>query len=82
MTKTLYFRIKPPYNNVKYIRKEDPRMKELMTVSDVARILKVKKTTAYQVMHTRGFPALRIRRSLRVSEEAFADWLREKEKGP
>ncbi len=48
---------------------------DLMTVMDVAKALGVSRNTAYEVTRSKGFPALRVGKQIRVSKAAFAVWL-------
>lgn len=44
------------------------------TVEEIADILKIGKTKAYQLMRTDGFPAIKLQRTYRVSEQDFMKW--------
>lgn len=52
------------------------QQKKLLTVEDIQSIFKIGKTTAYQLMRSNGFPALRVNHRLYVSQEALDDWIR------
>ena len=49
------------------------QQKKLLTVEDIQSIFKIGKTTAYQLMRSNGFPALRVNHRLYVSQEALDD---------
>lgn len=50
----------------------------LLKVKDVQRILGVSKTTAYELMHSKKFPVVRVgEKCFRVPRDAFARWLEE-----
>ena len=55
---------------------ETAQQKKLLTVEDIQSIFKIGKTTAYQLMRSNGFPALRVNHRLYVSQEALDDWIR------
>jgi excisionase family DNA binding protein len=50
---------------------------DLLTVKDVAGILKISLPLAYQLFKRKDFPALRIgqRQQIKVSRAAFDDWI-------
>ena len=47
-----------------------PRELKLLTVGEVAAILRVSKMTVYRLVHTGELEAVRVGRSYRVSEDA------------
>jgi excisionase family DNA binding protein len=47
----------------------------VMRVEDVARHLRIARLTAYQLIHSQGFPTVRIGRCIRVPRDAFLRWL-------
>jgi len=49
----------------------------VMRVEDVQRALLISRLKAYELVHQRGFPALRIGRAIRIPRDAFLRWLRE-----
>ena len=51
-------------------------LQKLLTVNDLQYIFNVGRTTAYQLMRSSGFPALRINNRLYVSKEALDEWIR------
>lgn len=56
----------------------------VLTPMDVAKILGISRNTAYQVVHSRGFPSFRVGKQYRVSRDKFLLWLNsenEKEAG-
>lgn len=47
----------------------------VLTPMDVAKILGISRNTAYQVVHSRGFPSFRVGKQYRVSRDKFLLWL-------
>jgi excisionase family DNA binding protein len=47
----------------------------VLTMRDVQQTLGISRVTAYELAHTRGFPAVRFGRAIRVPREAFLRWL-------
>jgi len=52
----------------------------VLTVNDVAKILNIGRNNAYDLFHRPDFPSVRAGKILRVSRDAFCNWL-EKGKG-
>ena len=48
---------------------------ELMTPQDLMKILKVSRSTAYEIMEKPDFPLIRIGRNKRVIATEFTEWL-------
>lgn len=48
---------------------------EILTAQEVAKILKVSRATAYEIMDREDFPTIRIGRSKRVMVHEFKTWL-------
>lgn len=48
----------------------------VMTMSDVARFLRISRTSAYELLHRPDFPALRLGRRVRVMRDDLEQWLR------
>jgi excisionase family DNA binding protein len=48
----------------------------LLTVAEVAAVMRVSKMTVYRLVHAGELPALRVGRSYRVPEQAVHDYLR------
>ena len=48
--------------------------KLLLTVNDVASVLSLGRTRAYQLVHSGELPIIRVGRSIRVSAQALKDW--------
>lgn len=53
-----------------------PPSAEILTIPEIARILRVGKNTAYALTARKDFPAIRVGRQIRVSRAAFNDWLK------
>jgi excisionase family DNA binding protein len=47
----------------------------LLTVSEVAQVLRVPRARAYALIREGMLPAVRIGRQLRVAEDALAEWI-------
>jgi len=53
---------------------------KMLTVKDIQAAFKCGKNQAYEIIHAKGFPSIRIGRRLYVREQAFTAWL-EKNQG-
>ena len=49
---------------------------KLLTVAEVASVMRVSKMTVYRLVHSGDLPAVRVGRSFRVSEKDVNDYLR------
>ena len=47
----------------------------VLEVSDIQRIMGISRTTAYELVHRPDFPAFRSGRLIRISREAFFEWM-------
>ena len=47
----------------------------VLDVMDIQRIMGISRTSAYELVHTPGFPAFRSGRLIKVSKQAFFDWM-------
>ena len=47
----------------------------MLSPADVAEILGISRNTAYEVIHSKSFPAFRAGKQYRVSREHFLTWL-------
>ncbi len=47
----------------------------ILDVTDIQHIMGISRTSAYELVHTPGFPAVRSGRLIKVSKRAFFDWL-------
>ena len=47
----------------------------VLTPIDIAAVLGISRNTAYEVIHSKGFPAFRVGKQYRVSRERFPTWL-------
>lgn len=52
----------------------------IMEVSDIASVMGISRVSAYELVHTDGFPVLTVGRRLKVSKTAFEKWLEKKSK--
>ncbi len=48
----------------------------LLTVAEVAAVMRVSKMTVYRLLHAGELPSVRVGRSFRVPEQAVHDYLR------
>ena len=49
---------------------------KLMTVAEVAAVMRVSKMTVYRLVHSGELPAVRVGRSFRMPEKAVQDYLK------
>ncbi|MCZ1000843.1 helix-turn-helix domain-containing protein [Streptomyces mirabilis] len=49
----------------------------LLTVAEVAAVMRVSRMTVYRLVHSGHLPAIRVGRSFRVPEQAVHEYLRE-----
>ena len=49
----------------------------ILTVAEVATVMRVSKMTVYRLVHGGELPAIRVGRSFRVPEQAVHDYLRD-----
>ena len=55
----------------------------VLDVADIQRIMGISRVSAYELVHTPGFPAFRRGRLIKVSNIAFFEWLEKgSETGP
>ena len=47
----------------------------VLTPMDIAAVLGISRNTAYEVIHSKGFPAFRVGKQYRVSRVRFLTWL-------
>ena len=47
----------------------------VLDVRHIQGIMGISRTSAYELVHTPGFPAFRSGRLIRVSKKAFFDWM-------
>ena len=47
----------------------------VLEVSDIQRIMGISRATAYELVHKPDFPAFRSGRLIRISREAFFEWM-------
>ena len=47
----------------------------VLKMKHIQETLGLSKGTAYELAHTKGFPAIRIGRVIRVPREAFFEWM-------
>lgn len=49
----------------------------VMTPMDVACALRISRNTAYELVHSKGFPAFKVGKQYRVHREKFYQWMNE-----
>ena len=47
----------------------------VLDVADIRRIMGISRVSAYELVHTPGFPAFRSGRLIKVSKKAYFDWM-------
>ena len=47
----------------------------VLDVADIRRIMGISRVSAYELVHTPGFSAFRSGRLIKVSKQAFFDWM-------
>ncbi len=52
--------------------------KDVLTVQEMAEILRIGRNAAYALAASEEFPSIRVGRQFRISKSAFDDWLRRK----
>lgn len=48
---------------------------DVLTVSDLQKILRIGRCTAYEIVNTPNFPCIRVGRAIRIPKIAFIRWL-------
>ena len=47
----------------------------MYTVNDIANVLKISRSKAYNLVNSNGFPAIKIGTTIRVPKEEFEKWI-------
>lgn len=47
----------------------------ILDVTDIQHIMGISRASAYELVHTPGFPAVRSGRLIKISKKAFFNWL-------
>ena len=47
----------------------------VLDVADIQRIMGISRVSAYELVHTPGFPVVRSGRLIKISKKAFFNWL-------
>lgn len=50
-------------------------MPDVMTVLDVAEVMGISRNTAYELVHSKGFPKITVGKMYRIPKVRFAEWL-------
>jgi len=53
----------------------DPETEKILTVKDIQVIFGCGKNQAYEIIHSNGFPCIKIGRRYYIYQKAFAEWL-------
>lgn len=48
---------------------------DLLTVSEMAKILKISRSKAYSLIKEKGFPIIKIGKCIRISKKSAFNWL-------
>lgn len=48
---------------------------EIMTVEDLASFLRISRVKSYELVKQKGFPSIKIGRTIRISRTALLQWL-------
>lgn len=62
-----------PRKEVTHVNEKEA--KTVLTPQDVARILRISRNKAYEVVRSKGFPCFKIGKQYRVEREKFYAWL-------
>ena len=49
--------------------------KETLTVKEMQQILKIGTSSAYDLIHSKAFPVIKIGQSYRIPKESFYEWM-------
>ena len=49
----------------------------VLTPMDIAKILNISKNTAYEMVHSKGFPCFMVGKQYRIRRERFFQWMEE-----
>lgn len=47
---------------------------EFMTIKEVQDTLKISRTTAYDLLHQKDFPSMKINNTYRIPKDSFEEW--------
>lgn len=47
----------------------------IMTPEDIAKVLRISRNKAYEVVHSKDFPCFKIGKQYRIKRERFIQWL-------
>ncbi|MFY9177323.1 MAG: helix-turn-helix domain-containing protein [Caldicoprobacterales bacterium] len=54
---------------------EDYKKQATLTVPEVAEILRIGRSKAYEIVHLNLFPHIKIKHAIRIPTEPFFEWL-------
>ena len=53
----------------------------MLSVQEIAKVLGISKTSAYELVRSKGFPVLKIGTTMVVPKEKFREWVEQKTGG-
>lgn len=57
------------------LQQDGTEIPDVMTVADVAAALRISRNTAYELVHSKGFPKVAIGKQYRIPKDKFLNWL-------
>lgn len=57
--------------------KDEQELPLVLTPMDVAKVLGVSRNTAYEVVHSKGFPAFKVGNQYRIQRDKLFQWMDE-----
>lgn len=54
-------------------------MNELLTVGEMGEFLRISRTKAYDIVKSKGFPKIKIDKSIRIIKSELLEWLKNNE---
>lgn len=51
----------------------------VLSAEDIAKVLRVSRNVAYEVIHQKGFPVFQVGKQYRISRERFIQWIEQAE---
>lgn len=53
-----------------------------LTVKDIKTLFRIGQAQAYELVHSEGFPAIKVGGTIRVPKDLLIAWIKEQSKGP
>jgi len=63
---------------MKQIYTEFEQLPVILNAEQLASVLGISRAAAYQLMHSKGFPTIRIGKRMTVPKDKFLEWIEEK----